>query len=161
MAFQSTWYFSQLPKKVIDLIETEISEDSTLSDDHWMCGFVWHYILKANRENFLYKLSGFDGESIKFKKYNEGDFQSWHVDQKPVDGDEEVRKLSFTIQLSDYDEYEGGNVQLMDEVGGRYYLPRQRGVVAIFDSQSTHRVQKVTKGTRKSLVGWCVGPQWS
>ena len=49
----------------------------------------------------------------------------------------------------------------MDENGGVYLLPRRRGTVGIFDSRTQHRVHKVTKGTRKSLVGWCVGPQWS
>ena len=39
-------------------------------------------------------------------------------------------------------------------------MPRSRGTVSIFDSRTQHRVQKITKGTRKSLVGWCVGPLW-
>ena len=39
-------------------------------------------------------------------------------------------------------------------------MPRKRGVVALFDSRTQHRVEKVTKGTRKALVGWCVGSHW-
>ena len=31
-----------------------------------------------------------------------------------------VRKLSFSIQLSDPDDYEGGNLQLLDEGGSNY-----------------------------------------
>ena len=71
-----------------------------------------------------------------------------------------VRKLSFTLQLSDPDEYEGGNVQLIDESGKSYIAPRQRGTIILFDSRTQHRVIKVKKGVRKSIVGWVLGPRW-
>ena len=71
-----------------------------------------------------------------------------------------VRKLSFALQLSDPDDYEGGNVQIMDETEKSYVVPRKRGTIVLFDSRSRHRVCKVTKGIRKSLVGWVVGPRW-
>ena len=160
MALQSSWYFTSLPKEVIGLIEKEATEELSIPDSHWGGGFVWHYILRSNRENFLYNIDHLDGDSIKLKVYNEGEGQTWHNDAGIVDGPGNIRKLSFTIQLSDYDEYEGGNVELQDETDGRYFLPRERGLVAVFDSRTQHRVHKVTKGTRKSLVGWCVGSQW-
>ena len=69
-----------------------------------------------------------------------------------------VRKLSFAMQLSDPDDYEGGNVQLLDEAGNSYIVPRKRGTIVLFDSRTQHRVLKVTKGTRKSIVGWTVTP---
>ena len=53
MAFQCTWYFSQLPEKVVDLIEKDLTESSTIPDTHWVGGLVWHYIDRANRENFM------------------------------------------------------------------------------------------------------------
>ena len=162
MAFQSTWYFSGLPKKVVDLIEKDLGEDSTVPVDSWVGGLVWHYIKRSNRENFMYNLSHLDGDSIKFKTYNEGEGQTWHVDAKPLeDGEEDVRKISFTIQLSDVDDYEGGNMQFLDEAGALYNIPRQRGTVVLFDSAARHRVNKVTKGKRKSLVGWAVGKRWT
>ena len=71
-----------------------------------------------------------------------------------------VRKLSFTLQLSHHDDYEGGNVQFMNEMGKSYFAPRKRGTMIIFDSRLNHRVCKVTKGVRKSIVGWCIGPRW-
>ena len=73
---------------------------------------------------------------------------------------EMVRKLSFSLQLSHPDDYEGGNVQLLDEAGNSYITPRQRGTIVLFDSRTQHRVLKVTKGVRKSIVGWTVGPRW-
>ena len=71
---------------------------------------------------------------------------------------EMVRKLSFAMQLSDPDDYEGGNVQFLDEFWNSYFAPRKRGTIVLFDSRTSHRVLKVTKGTRKSIVGWTVGP---
>tara|TARA_B100000287_G_scaffold352690_1_gene342220 strand:- start:527 stop:1012 length:486 start_codon:yes stop_codon:yes gene_type:complete len=160
MAFQTTWYFSELPESVVGLIERDLADDSSVSDTHWIGGLIWHYIDRANRENFLYELSHLDNNSVKFKSYNEGDGQTWHVDAKPVEDDEDIRKLSFTLQLSDVDDYEGGNVQFKDEASHSYYMPRKRGTIAVFDSRALHRVRPVTKGTRKSLVGWALGKNW-
>ena len=64
------------------------------------------------------------------------------------------------MQLSDPDDYEGGNVQLLDEGNNSYFAPRKRGTMIFFDSRTQHRVLKVTKGVRKSLVGWVCGPRW-
>ena len=161
MAFQCTWYPSELPENLIKLIEKEVTDESTIPENSWVSGYIWHYISKANRENFNFELSHLDGNSLQYKVYNEGDHQSWHTDAKPLDSnDEEVRKISFIVQLSDVDDYEGGNVQFLDGNGSRYFIPRRRGMVALFDSETTHRVLRVTKGTRKALVGWCVGPRW-
>jgi len=118
---------------------------------------------------------------MQFTKYETGQFYGWHNDAglatqyKPVsvgnrqdglaqdflnENIELVRKLSFVVQLSSEDDYEGGNLQLLDEAGNSYIAPRKRGTVILFDSRTQHRVLKVTKGTRKSLVGWCVGSRW-
>ncbi len=205
MALQSVWYYTDLPEDVVDIIEKDVSEkfDPQMQDsrlhgdalnkekrnsqnawiptDHWIGGFVWHYIQRANRENFLYDLTCIDGENMQYTRYSEGMFYDWHNDAglstqyKPVSvGNhhegrgqdylneklEMVRKLSFVLQLSDPDDYEGGNTQLLDEAGNKYFAPRKRGAIILFDSRTQHRVLKVTKGTRKSLVGWTVGPRW-
>ena len=75
---------------------------------------------------------------------------------------ENVRKLSFSLQLSDPDDYEGGNVILLDEGGSnrKYVAPRKKGSIILFDSRTKHCVNVVKKGIRKSIVGWVVGPRW-
>ena len=104
MAFQSVWYFSDLPEDVVDIIERDLTEkfDSQMADSklhgdalnkekrnsknawvpttNWVGGFVWHYIERANRENFLYDLRNIDGESMQFTKYGPGEFYGWHND---------------------------------------------------------------------------------
>lgn len=214
MAFQSIWYYTNLPDKVVDLIEEDLENNFTdqLEDSrvggtggggpndglnkkvrnaknawvpahHWVAGFVWHYVQRANRENFLYDLTNIDGESLQYTTYGEGEYYGWHNDAgipgfyKPQSqgnrghGEalfhdfvntncELVRKLSFSLHLSNPDDYEGGHFQLLDETGKSYISPRQRGIITLFDSRTQHRVRPVTKGVRKSLVGWVVGPRW-
>ena len=212
MAYQSVWYFTGLPKGIIEILEKDLkgnyddilkppklggdhinenirnSKNAWISTSHWVGGFIWHYVQKANRSNFLYDLSHIDGETIQYTKYGVGDYYNWHQDsglntyyepiktEQAVEGSldnndeflinsvkincEIVRKLSFSIQLSDPDDYEGGNLQLMDENNKSYIAPRQRGSIILFDSRTPHRVQKVRSGERKSIVGWVVGPRW-
>ena len=205
MAFQSVWYYSDLPEEVVNIIEKDLSVkfdsemgDSRLMGDalnkdkrnsqnawvpthHWLGGFMWHYIQRANRENFLYDLRCIDGESMQYTQYGVGQFYGWHNDagisgaykpqyvgnrQEGLANDfvneniELVRKLSFVLQLSDPDDYEGGNLQLLDEAGRSYFAPRKRGTVILFDSRTMHRVLPVKSGLRKSIVGWTVGPRW-
>ena len=207
MALQSVWYETQIPPELVDILERDTIEnfenqmgDSRLYGDslnrdkrnsqnawipttHWIGGFIWHYVQRANRENFLYDIRNIDGESIQFTKYQEGQFYSWHNDAglathyKPVsignrgngseiaqdflnENCELIRKLSVVVQLSSPDDYEGGNLQIMAEDGKSYIVPRKRGTVIVFDSRAQHRVLKVTKGCRRSLVGWVCGPRW-
>ncbi len=80
-------------------------------------------------------------------------------DQTIIQG-EYVRKLSFALQLSDSNEYTGGEVQFLDNGGKTYFAPKQRGTLMVFDSRTKHRVRRVRSGLRKSLVGWVVGPRW-
>ena len=73
---------------------------------------------------------------------------------------EYVRKLSFSLQLSDPEDYTGGEVQFMDNSQKSYFAPKQRGTMIIFDSRTPHRVRKIKSGFRKSLVGWVCGPRF-
>jgi len=159
------------------------AKNAWLPSTHWVNGFVMHFANLANVQNFRYELTGLDGQSSQYTIYDKGEFYNWHVDQgvssyyKPISNQvhghseevvkdhfysqaELVRKLSFSLQLSDDEDYEGGELQIMDEAEGLYTVPKKRGLLVCFDSRARHRVNKVTKGRRKSLVGWIVGPRW-
>ncbi|MDA8015328.1 MAG: 2OG-Fe(II) oxygenase, partial [Gammaproteobacteria bacterium] len=65
------------------------------------------------------------------------------------------------VQLSDADEYEGGDFQMhYVKAHPPADIIRKRGTVLIFPSLLLHRVTPVTSGVRYSLVGWYVGPSW-
>ena len=74
---------------------------------------------------------------------------------------EKTRKLSFSFQLSDPHDYEGGNFEIQsDDSDRKTVAPRTKGTLFIFDSRYRHRVTKITKGQREALVGWVSGPRW-
>ena len=78
----------------------------------------------------------------------------WHLDvgMYPVNH----RKISVTIQLSDPDDYEGGDFEVMTS-SIPDIAPRKKGCAILFPSYLLHRVTPVTKGIRKSLVVWVNG----
>ena len=66
------------------------------------------------------------------------------------------RKLSCVLQLSDADDYEGGELQL-NNGGGAVSIGKKKNRIVFFSSFVLHRVTPVTKGTRISLVTWLSG----
>jgi len=111
------------------------------------------------------KSFGFDITNIGDVQYTvydskyEGHYD-WHSDEDIAYGSPRFscRKLSITIQLSEPEDYEGGDFE-MEGVE----LPssiKQKGTVLVFPSPQRHRVMPVTKGIRKSLVAWFEGPDW-
>ena len=96
-------------------------------------------------------------ELIQYTEYYdvEGGHYGWHQDIGSGAGSH--RKVSITVQLSESDEYEGGDLEMWK--GGEDYVTVERGagVVFIFPSYMMHRVTKVTKGTRRSFVLWVGG----
>ena len=70
-----------------------------------------------------------------------------------------VRKLSFSVQLSDPDDYKGGDL-LLKISSDPTQVKKTRGTVIFFPSYVLHEVTPVEQGVRKSLVGWVTGPRW-
>ena len=114
----------------------------------------------ANDEMFHFNLYNMP-EQIQYTEYygtNNGHYD-WHMDIGTL-GYMKFRKISVTVQLSDSDEYEGGDLQIWQ--GGQYPMtaPRGKGNVVIFPSFMMHRVTPVTSGTRKSFVLWLGGEHY-
>ena len=114
--------------------------------------------------NKLYNFSLHEFESLQYSRYEEGDHYDWHVDNhsKPYNNGM-IRKLSFSICLND--EFEGGDFDLgrPSPLTGKTNIETfklKKGQMIVFPSHTWHKVNKVTKGIRKTLVGWVVGSQW-
>tara|TARA_B100000131_G_scaffold83870_1_gene80824 strand:+ start:4949 stop:5551 length:603 start_codon:yes stop_codon:yes gene_type:complete len=109
-----------------------------------------------NGLNWRFEISGFN-EHLQYTRYDaaDKDFYGWHTDGS-VKGDGPPRKLSLTIQLSDPNDYEGGDFQLHGTKLST--VAKERGLTVCFPSYTLHQVTPVTKGVRKSLVVWLVGP---
>jgi PKHD-type hydroxylase len=94
-------------------------------------------------------------EPLQLLRYPVGGHYSWHTDLG-TSGILSLRKISVTIQLSDSDEFEGGQLEL--QVGGQSLIPAiDQGSAILFPAWQRHRVLPVTRGVRDSLVVWVVG----
>ena len=86
----------------------------------------------------------------------EGGYLDWHMDIGL--GEVNRRKLATTVQLSDPNDYEGGDFQVW--YGGRenfITLPREKGDVLIMPTFYLHNITPITKGERRALVYWTGG----
>ena len=114
------------------------------------------FVRDANEQMWQFHLTNLL-EDIQFTEYDadyEGHYD-WHMD---MGGEESsTRKLSITIQLSDPSDYEGGELQfLLNRTV--HETERSQGTVVLFPSYLLHRVNRVTRGRRQSLVLWIHGP---
>ena len=88
---------------------------------------------------------------LRIASYREGDYYGWHVDFAHMDGHRS--DLSFTLCLSDKDEYEGGDLEL-DFRLYKTSFRGNKGQIIIYPTGVVHRVTEVTKGERLCIVGW-------
>lgn len=101
---------------------------------------------------------------LQFTCYNSEDqgCYDWHNDVLWQSQNLSHRKLSMVIQLSDPNNYEGGDFEMQPLFLGSPdpAVLKKQGTTIIFPSFVQHRVTPVTKGTRYSLVAWMEGPKW-
>ena len=130
---------------------------------------AWGFLREANKIQFHYDLTFF--QAIQFAEYKDGGFYGYHQDANGIDPNNETRKLSLSLILSDPNNFEGGELQFynggrpmedMGEITGEQVINdiRSQGTVIVFDSRDYHRVTPVTKGVRHSIVCWTVGPNF-
>jgi len=128
---------------------------------------AWHFLREANKIQFNYDLTYF--QAIQFAEYKNGGFYGWHQDDNAID--DEIRKLTAVIVVSNPDTFEGGELQFyngdrpmedMGEITAEQVTNdiKAQGSVIVFDSRDWHRVTPVTKGVRYSIVCWTVGPNF-
>jgi predicted 2-oxoglutarate/Fe(II)-dependent dioxygenase YbiX len=70
------------------------------------------------------------------------------------------RKVSLVVQLSDPEDYEGGELTFSHTQNPDPIALAKKGTVICFLSYLEHGVAPITKGNRTSLVGWAEGPRW-
>lgn len=122
----------------------------------WIYERLAQACIQTNASRYKFEILGFQTE-LQLASYSDSGFFEWHMDFGA--GDISNRKLSITVQLSAPDEYEGGDLQFMINQN-IVNAPREKGTAIIFPSFALHRVTPVTKGIRKSIVGWIAGPPY-
>ena len=165
-----------LEKDPLDEKETKVLHKVRKSNvvwlnEPWIFKEINPFLHEANkRAGWNFEISW--SESIQFTCYKKGHFYTWHHDASSgaykdannLNTFNKMRKLSMIINLTDPNEYKGGELQFCfnDKEPGKNKpsLCREvkpRGSVVVFPSFLWHRVTPVTKGVRYSLVCWNLG----
>lgn len=119
----------------------------------WVFDRLEAHARKINNKHYKFRLSGFY-ENLQFTEYLAPDSHyTWHIDFAA--GAASLRKLSMVVQLSAPESYEGGTLEIFDELNKT--VPKRQGALTCFPSFVQHRVTPVTKGKRYSLVVWVSG----
>ena len=131
----------------------------TTSEFEWLYKKMMDLSIEANNTLWQFDLKHMP-EGIQYTEYyaTEGGHYTWHQDIGP--GILSQRKVSITVQLSDTNDYEGGDLEIWQGGDAIIKCPRGKGTVVIFPSYMMHRVTPITKGTRKSFVLWVGGEHY-
>jgi hypothetical protein len=116
---------------------------------------IFHNMEKAmfeiNEMNYNFDISGIT-EDIKIIGYGPGDFFNWHYDNMAYHVS--TRKLNFSIQLSDSDEYEDGDLEFfLFDIKNRFPASRKIGTMICYPAYLPHRATRIKSGQRLALVG--------
>ena len=147
---------ADIRKSTIKFIPTDDIDLSYIVD------VIWKTAIEANHKYFNFHLSKLD--YLQFTEYDAayaGEYKT-HKDIFWLNGDPLYhRKLSFILQLSDPDDYDGCDFELhADHQALSNPGIRNQGTIIFFPSFIPHRVTPILKGKRRSLVGWIDGPKW-
>jgi PKHD-type hydroxylase len=128
-------------------------------ETEWIYDRLIELSIEANDDLWRFDLSHVR-DSVQYTEYSAGKSKKengkydWHLDVGSYPGN--TRKISISVQLSDPEDYEGGELELWND-STPTICPKGQGTVILFPSYLMHRVAPVTKGTRKSLVLWVGG----
>lgn len=103
-------------------------------------------------DHFRFDVVGFY-EGAQLYRYPTNGYFRAHMDIGK--GHTSTRKLGITVQLSEADTYEGGDLEFIDSAET---APRELGTIVIFPTYMMHCVRPVIRGERLSLVSWVHGP---
>ncbi len=119
----------------------------------WVFDRIADLAIKANSEMWNFDIWDFQDDLQYTSYYGNGGHYDWHAD---LGAGISNRKLSIVLQLSNSDEYEGGDLQ-MNTGGSILNIPREKGLICFFPSFVLHRVTPLSSGLRRSLVTWLCG----
>ena len=142
--------------KIKNVRDSKISWLYPVDGIDWVFRRVTDISLNLNERFFKFDLFGLN-EGFQFTNYEapSGKYGK-HVDRAI---NMPVRKLSISIQLTNPEEYEGGELKLYDGEE-ETVMSKEQGTLVMFPSYVLHEVMPVTKGERNSLVTWVTGKQF-
>ena len=141
-----------------------VSDISWLTFDiesKWIFDRIAENINSLNDEFYQHDLFGF--HAIQYAEYNSEQLgkYDYHMDMHmfPAISDNHLsRKLSASLLLNNI--FEGGEFEINTGGASKKVSELVAGTIVVFPSYVIHRVKPVTKGIRRSLAVWCVGPKF-
>lgn len=97
-------------------------------------------------------------EPLEIKRYDVGDQFSLHVDNYNGTSYGLDRKINVIVQLSDANDYEGGDLTI--GYSSLFIVPKSIGTLVIFPANYFHRVTPILSGARYSIIGHVWGPEF-
>lgn len=120
--------------------------------------FFQDVFLDVNQKHFEFNITGCESFQVTIYEESYAGTYNWHIDTCLVP-ENDVRKISMSLLLTDPSEFEGGKL-LLNNQGNIVVAEERFGGAIFFPSWMPHCVTPVTKGTRKTLVIWCHGPKF-
>ncbi len=112
-------------------------------------------LIKAANDSWGFELAAI--EQLNMLEFGTSMNTEWHLDG--FDPKTFRRKLSFSVMLSDPDEYRGGAVELWFGAD-RISMPRlKQGEMLVWPSFILNRIAAVKRGPRRAIVGWAFGKE--
>ncbi len=147
-----------------ELVRYSVDHSKKITNKVWKSSFETcglpsdHYIHEKLNSVWLEAIDFFKCsvdfiEEYTINTYRFGNYFSSHVDNYKGLTNKLDRKLTFSLQLSNSDDYRGGDFMVQ-----AYTMPRTKGSIVIFPSNFDHSVSNVGHGTRYSLFTWAWGP---
>jgi len=142
--------------EVFDYRKSELSWIAANDATRWLYEKMTRLICKVNEDQYKFDLDSL--QTLQFTRYTaetSGKYDK-HLDVglRTANND---RKLSMVLQLSDPEDYSGGDLILHTNRTPNI-IEKRKGRIIFFPSYILHEVTPVTSGTRMSLVCWITGP---
>lgn len=112
-------------------------------------------VLAMNDEVYGFRVVGLE-EPWRVMRYR-ADHADQLVEHIDVGPQHPLRKLAFSVMLSDPDEFDGGDLVFS---GRPHAGARAQGAVTVFPAFIPHRVSEMERGERIVIVGWVLGPSF-
>lgn len=150
---KGTTVADDVTQEVSDYRVSDISWLGNNPTTSWLFDRIADLAIKANSEMWNFDIWDFQDDLQYTSYYGNGGHYDWHADLGVGISN---RKLSVVLQLSNPEDYEGGELQ-MNTGGNIINVPKQKGLICFFPSFVLHRVTPLSSGLRRSLVTWLCG----
>ena len=141
-----------LPARIIGDTALHLAKRQKLRGDVQGYPFMDIRTITKNANDTIYDfnlLGIIDQDFPQIFKYTEKDYYNWHIEISPM---APSRKISFIVNLSNPDDYEGGKIEFLNVDTSESGISTQ-GHCLIFPSFMPYRITPVTKGANHIIIG--------